>query len=698
MAARVQVIIEGKDNASNEIKKVALSLTDVNSAVQLASQALQKLKQGYDFAKGGAEIEFLREKFDRLSTSIGMSSDVLLDKMQVATKGTLSEMEAIASVTDLVSLGLARTGDEAIRLATVQAGLGMDMNQLVLALANQTTMRFDQLGLAVTGFDEKVKKLEETGMSASDAFQEAFLQQAEEQLLRVGNAADSTLGDFQRFEAQLKNFKDEAKMVAGDALGPLIGKLGESMAANREWDEILQKVNPELFRQFQYSQFASDEMNNVVFGYKRAAETGLAWEAALAKQATAAAETIPAIQDLTIATQEVSAANTNMLSTIQSVESASQSYRETQESLREKMAALKEEYHAGKIPQDEYKQKTKEITAAVKENELAHIAAGNKIVFSLMQQKMAVDGLSDTEMAALERMGIGMGIFSEESVEMAKNFMEAADNVVNNAGAMDDALRDPLGAMTGINEKIEGFEKKSGAMWDFYINIHTTGRIPNLPELNQANQAAVQLCFVAGTLVTMADGKGKPIEDVIEGDEVLTFDFKTQANITTKVTQVFHHAAEQTKFYLVFNDHLGVTPNHQLYTPFGWLEAGTLNIGDALVDIHGNEIEIVSIAVVGESVPTYNLHVDNENHNYYANDILVHNKQTGGTVYAGMPYMVGERGPEPFMPSQNGRILGHAESLHALGLQGGGGGTNYFYGNVTIEQGANAANDIMSIR
>ena len=78
-------------------------------------------------------------------------------------------MEAMALAADLLALGLAKNSDEAVRLAKVQSGLGMDMNQLVL-LTNQTTMRFDALGVSVDGFDEKVKQLKATGMSTNEAF------------------------------------------------------------------------------------------------------------------------------------------------------------------------------------------------------------------------------------------------------------------------------------------------------------------------------------------------------------------------------------------------------------------------------------------------------------------------------------------------------------------------------------------------
>lgn len=73
-------------------------------------------------------------------------------------------------------------------------------------------------------------------------------------------------------------------------------------------------------------------------------------------------------------------------------------------------------------------------------------------------------------------------------------------------------------------------------------------------------------------------------------------------------------------------------------------------------------------------------------------------QQTGGVVYAGNPYNVGEGGAEPFFPKTDGRILGHAESLHALTLGGGGGGTNYFYGNVELTIGSDDAAGFMEIR
>jgi len=179
--------------------------TGINQATQIMRTVVEVGKAVYDMARQSAELEFMAGKFDRLSLSIGTTSDVLLEDLRKATQGTRSDMELMASASDFMALGFAKTSDEAVRLSTVAGALNMNMNQLVLTLANQTTMRFDQLGVSLVGFQEKVDALVKSGMSANAAFQEAFLQQAEEQIQKVGNAADSSLGSFMQFEASIQN-------------------------------------------------------------------------------------------------------------------------------------------------------------------------------------------------------------------------------------------------------------------------------------------------------------------------------------------------------------------------------------------------------------------------------------------------------------------------------------------------------------
>jgi len=249
--------LKGIDKTSKETgketEKLSGSFKDFLSTAGMVAAgvgtAYIALKKFYDFAKQGAELEYTADKFDRLADSIGTTADVLLTELRDATKGTRSDMELMASATDFVALGFAKTKDEAVRLATVAGALNMNMNQLVLTLANQTTMRFDQLGVAVEGFDERLQALKATGMDTNAAFKEAFLQQAEAQIGKVGNAADSTAGDFMRLEAALKNIGNAAKTELSEGLAPAIKEsadlftlYAERIAQEQAFDALQSKL------------------------------------------------------------------------------------------------------------------------------------------------------------------------------------------------------------------------------------------------------------------------------------------------------------------------------------------------------------------------------------------------------------------------------------------------------------------------
>jgi len=188
----------------------------------------------YDFAKSGAELEYTRTKFDRLSGSMGTTGDIMLTRLREATRGTVSDMQLARNGADLFQLGLARTADEAVRLSKVQTALGMDTGELTLALANQSKRRLDQLGLSLTKFNEIEAKLKSSGMTKAEAFREAFLQTAEQTVLTTGNMADSNLGNFLRMQASAANVIDTLKLQAPNmGMGWMFGGDTMSQTANK---------------------------------------------------------------------------------------------------------------------------------------------------------------------------------------------------------------------------------------------------------------------------------------------------------------------------------------------------------------------------------------------------------------------------------------------------------------------------------
>lgn len=246
IGAETSGLEKGLKNAEGQINKAAAGMEksgagfDVwmiagNQALELAGKAAEAIQKAYAAASEGAAIEYAALKFDNLSQSIGTTSGLLLGDMKNATRGMMSDAELMGSAGNLMALGLAKSHDEVVRLTTVSGALGMNMNQLVLALTNQTTARFDQLGVSVDGFKEKVAALKDAGMSASDAFKEAFLQQAEEQIARVGSIAETSAGKLLMMESAFSNLGDAIKLQLATTfagLAPVMKTVADSITEN----------------------------------------------------------------------------------------------------------------------------------------------------------------------------------------------------------------------------------------------------------------------------------------------------------------------------------------------------------------------------------------------------------------------------------------------------------------------------------
>ncbi len=129
-------------------------------------------------------------------------------------------------------------------------------------------------------------------------------------------------------------------------------------------------------------------------------------------------------------------------------------------------------------------------------------------------------------------------------------------------------------------------------------------------------------CFLAGTLITMADGTTKPIESIQVGDMILAFDEQTQTMKPDKVAKLLRHPPEDT--YLIVNSHLKVTSIHRVLSKGEWIPIGQLKVGDTLTNAQGQEVPIESIVLVKEKIDIYNFEV-NPYHTYVADGYIVHN-------------------------------------------------------------------------
>jgi len=151
-------------------------------------------------------------------------------------------------------------------------------------------------------------------------------------------------------------------------------------------------------------------------------------------------------------------------------------------------------------------------------------------------------------------------------------------------------------------------------------------------------------CFIAGTKITMADGSIKNIENVQVGDSILSMNVETsviEAKEVLAVVSPLHKKMIQIGFSNgVKNTNTFDHPYYVLgkgwcsfdplltYSNYG-LSADNILIGDTCFYYKNgilSNLIVVSLEEQIRDVRTYNLQEIADNHNFFANGILVHNK------------------------------------------------------------------------
>jgi hypothetical protein len=193
--------------------------------------------------------------------------------------------------------------------------------------------------------------------------------------------------------------------------------------------------------------------------------------------------------------------------------------------------------------------------------------------------------------------------------------------------------------ITSTGEIIESLKATKQAFYDEDGNLKIGDEVENILKelvsvINSISESSTSSttneagsgnssCFTEGTKITMADKTYKNIEDIKEGDEVLSYNINTKEIESAKVNKLFIH--EDCNNGLILNNIIKTTTNHPFYVNNDWIEAGNLKIGDEILYVSGIKHKITNIEPNTNKQTVYNFKVPG-NHNYFAEGYLVHNK------------------------------------------------------------------------
>ncbi|MFD8630833.1 polymorphic toxin-type HINT domain-containing protein [Streptomyces sp. NPDC059533] len=166
-------------------------------------------------------------------------------------------------------------------------------------------------------------------------------------------------------------------------------------------------------------------------------------------------------------------------------------------------------------------------------------------------------------------------------------------------------------------------------------------------------------CFLAGTLVLMADGSSKKIEEVEVGDSVLATDPRSGETKARTVEKLIQSEGDRELNTLSVATPDGIseitaTRDHPFWSPSesAWVLTGDLKPGMTLAADSESFVLVTANKASSERVKTYNFTVE-DFHTYYVlvgeTPVLVHNANCGPASY----YRGAEDGPPSFVPRPN---------------------------------------------
>ncbi len=188
----------------------------------------------------------------------------------------------------------------------------------------------------------------------------------------------------------------------------------------------------------------------------------------------------------------------------------------------------------------------------------------------------------------------------------------------------------------------------SGSMYDCLGGACTqtvSGTYDTLIECQNSGCGSQIECFIEGTMVTLSDGTQKPIEQLVIGDTLKSYNIDTlplysddetvlntwsSSNITGNydVATVTSIIPDTSHGVWIINNLLKTTGRHRHLIKrdgvWSFIEAYQVVVGDIMLDINNNEVEVTSKTTDSSDYTIYKLDVENLDV-FYANDILTHN-------------------------------------------------------------------------
>lgn len=260
------------------------------------------------------------------------------------------------------------------------------------------------------------------------------------------------------------------------------------------------------------------------------------------------------------------------------------------------------------------------ITVKAKGTNFNESVASNSVTYTVSSGfEVQVSVRSDTESSIYFYDGQGTSGTSLGSVSPGSSatFSVSSGYLYVSFGFSADSYYDPGTTTGGVSFQDRDYDH-------FLYKVTGNGTISNM---------YAQPCFVEGTLITLADGSQKKVEDINYGDEVLCYDFNEGKQTTAPIEFVMKKMQSNFYYKVTLSDGtilklVGANgKSHRLYnvTKQSFIYPQDFEENDYTLKENGTLVTISSIKKIFEPVNFYNI-ASNKHINVYAESVLTSNR------------------------------------------------------------------------
>ena len=199
---------------------------------------------------------------------------------------------------------------------------------------------------------------------------------------------------------------------------------------------------------------------------------------------------------------------------------------------------------------------------------------------------------------------------------------------------------------TLIQQQVRAYNNDQGNrhQYDIYAYARTGGSVSIS---NKVNWTGYYPCLVAGTLISLADGTQKKIEDVTYDDVLTVWNFDLGETSEARPLWVKRKQTANRYTLLKFSDGTELkTVGHHIFNKqageFTKIITDDTPVGTVTVNEHGQEITVISKEIVNDVVDFYNIWTQ-YHLNAYANGILTGNRYCNIYPIVDMKYVKDDR-------------------------------------------------------